>query len=161
MAARDIHIRAAQPADLAELGALGAQLAAAHYEFDARRFLAPGDGMPERYAQFLGEQLEKESAAILVAEVDGRIAGYVYAGVEPVSMHELRDEAGFIHDIVVGEDARRFGVARLLLDAALAWLRGQGMARALLWRSPKNEAAARLFEGAGFRVTMIEMTREL
>jgi hypothetical protein len=33
--------------------------------------------------------------------------GYIYAGLEPLSWKELRDEAGFIHDVVLAEEARR------------------------------------------------------
>jgi ribosomal protein S18 acetylase RimI-like enzyme len=65
-----------------------------------------------------------------------------------------------LHDIVVDPDHRREGVGRLLLDATLAWLDARGAPRIVLSTAERNEAAQRLFAAAGFRRTMIEMTRE-
>jgi len=53
------------------------------------------------------------------------------------------------------------GIGRLLLDATLAFLKSRGAPRAVLSAAQGNEAAQRLFASAGFRRTMIEMTREL
>ena len=86
--------------------------------------------------------------------------GYVYAGLEPPSWKELREAAGFIHDLVVDESARGRGLAGQLLEAAAAWLGERGAPRILLWTAFPNAAAQRVFEKAGFRKTMIEMTRE-
>jgi RimJ/RimL family protein N-acetyltransferase len=41
------------------------------------------------------------------------------------------------------------------------WLKAHGAPRVMLWTAERNHAAQRLFEQAGFRRTMIEMTREL
>jgi len=96
-----------------------------------------------------------------VAEQRGRIVGYVYAAIEPRSWKELRDEAGFIHDVVVDPAARRAGIATALLEAAFAWLRTRRVPRVVLGTAYVNQAAQRLFTGLGFRPTMIEMTKEL
>ena len=133
----------------------------AHYTFDPLRFLSPGDSPEEGYAWFLGSQLTANDVVVFVAERAGEVIGYVYAGIEPLSWQELRDEAGFIHDIAVDEDARRGGVAGQLLEAAVAWLHERGAPRVMLWTAEPNEAAQRLFASHGFRRTMIEMTREL
>ena len=160
-ASPDLAIRRATRADTPALGRLGAMLMRTHYAFDPLRFLAPGDSPEEGYAWFLGSQLAAADVVVLVAEQAGQVVGYVYAGLEPLSWKELRDEAGFIHDIAVDEHARRTGVAGRLLDAALAWLRDRGVPRAVLWTAEPNTAAQQLFSARGFRRTMIEMTREL
>jgi ribosomal protein S18 acetylase RimI-like enzyme len=157
----DITIRPATRADTRALGRLGALLMRTHYSFDPLRFLSPGDTPEDGYAWFLASQLTQEDAVVFVAERAGQVVGYVYAGIEPLSWKELRDEAGFIHDIAVDEEARRSGVAGQLLDAAIAWLRDRGAPRVVLWTAEPNEAAQRLFAGRGFRRTMIEMTKEL
>ena len=157
----DFTIRPAQPSDVPALGRLGALLVNAHIAFDRLRFMNPGDGTEGGYARFLGMQLDEEDVTVLVAERAGVVVGYVYAGVEPVSWKELRDEAGFIHDIVVEEHSRGHQVGRRLLDAALEWLRARGMPRAVLWTATPNTTARRLFESRGFRPTMTEMTLEL
>ena len=143
------------------LGQLGAQLMRVHHDFDTRRFLSPGTDPDRGYAAFLGTQIEDEDCRVLVAELEGTVIGYVYAAIEPLSWKELRDEAGFIHDIVVDPSERRTGVAGALMEAAIAWVREQGVASVMLWTAAPNEGAQRLFEGLGFRRTMIEMTRDV
>jgi GNAT superfamily N-acetyltransferase len=154
-------IRPATRSDLRTLGRLGATLMRAHYAFDPNRFLAPGDDPEGGYGWFLGTQLETVDAVVLVAERDSAIIGYVYAGLEPLSWKELRGPAGFIHDIVVEESARRTGIAQQLIAAAIDWLRAHGAPRVILWTAAQNNAAQRLFTAAGFRPTMMEMTLEL
>jgi GNAT superfamily N-acetyltransferase len=105
--------------------------------------------------------LKEEDVAVLVAERSGNVIGYVYAGMEPQSWKELRETAGFIHDVVVVPEAQRTGVASALVEAASEWLRSIGAPRVMLWTAEKNDSAQRLFGRLGFRRTMIEMTREL
>jgi ribosomal protein S18 acetylase RimI-like enzyme len=167
-------IRRARRADTPALGRLGGLLLRVHYEFDRQRFLAPGDDPEGGYAWFLGSQLDDEEVVVFVAERHvvathseapkerrAEVVGYVYAGLEPLSWKELRDAAGFIHDVVVSADARGHGVATMLVEAAIEWLREKGAPRVMLWTAEKNGEAQQLFTRLGFRRTMIEMTREI
>lgn len=146
--------------DAPALGRLGALLLRAHYGFDPQRFLAPGRNPEAGYGAFLSSQLNDDDVAVLVAERDGTVIGYVYAGLEPRSWKELREACGFIHDVAVEEAGRRLGVATALVEAAAEWLKHRGAPRVVLWTADRNDAAQRLFERLGFRRTMIEMTRE-
>jgi len=157
----DLLIRRATESDLPSLGRLGALLMQTHYAFDKQRFMAPGTNPAEGYSWFLGSQLHEEDVIVLVAERAGVVVGYVYAGLEPRSWKELREPAGFIHDVAVEESNRRTGVATALIEAAIEWLRAQGTPRVLLGAAEQNSAALSLFSRLGFRRTMIEMTREL
>jgi GNAT superfamily N-acetyltransferase len=159
--ARDTTIRTATPADLPALGRLGALLIRTHIQFDAQRFMDPGSDPAEGYAWFLGRQLKDNDVVIFVAEQNGEVIGYVYAGIEPTSWKELRDECGFIHDIVVDQRGRRSGTATALIEKAVEWLRERGVPRVMLWTAEKNPGAQQLFAKLGFRRTMIEMTREI
>jgi ribosomal protein S18 acetylase RimI-like enzyme len=154
-------VRRANKKDMRALGALGALLLRTHHDFDPLRFMMPSDDPEEGYGWFLGTQLQSKDVAVFVAERDGVVIGYVYAGIEPLSWKELRDECGFIHDVAVNESGRRTGVATALIEAAIGWLRERQMPRVVLWTAERNEAAQRLFAALGFRRTMIEMTREL
>ena len=154
-------IRRATTADIAALGKLGAALLRTHYAFDPQRFMAPHGDPEAGYAWFLGTQLQEEDVAVFVAEQSGVVIGYVYAGLEPQSWKELRETAGFIHDVAVAPEAQRTGVASALVESACEWLRSIGAPRVVLWTAQKNEPAQRLFTRLGFRRTMIEMTREL
>jgi ribosomal protein S18 acetylase RimI-like enzyme len=154
-------IRRAEQRDLEAVGRLGARLLREHHDFDRLRFMAPRGNTEEGYAWFLGTQLQRDDAVVFVAEHGRLVVGYVYAGIEPQSWKELRDQAGFIHDVYVDAAARRRGVATALLESAARWLAERGMPRIVLWTAAPNEAARRLFERLGFRHTMTEMTREI
>ena len=84
-------------------GKLSAALLRDHYAFDRRRFLAPRGDSEAGYAAFLGSQLHRDDTFVAVAERDGQVLGYVYAGIEPLSWKELRGPAGF-PDAVVRQD---------------------------------------------------------
>ena len=156
-----VTIRPATRTDSPAVGRLGALLVRAHHEFDPGRFIAATSRTEGGYAAFLQTQLEDPDIVILVAEQDGEVIGYAYAGVEGRDYMSLRGPAGVLHDIVVDPAHRGNGVGQKLLDAALAELEARGAPQVVLWTAEGNESAQRLFARAGFRRTMLEMTREL
>ena len=157
----DVVIRRAVEGDGATLGQFGAELLRLHHGFDAERFLPPGPHTEEGYGRFLSAERENADTVVFVAERAGEIVGYVFAGMEPRSWKELRDVAGFVHDVFVVERARGSGIGARLVEAAAEWLVAHGAPRVMLWTAEKNVDGQRLFERLGFRRTMIEMTREV
>ncbi len=123
--------------------------------------MAPTSRTETGYGSFLVSQLDKPNIVVLVAERDGEVLGYTYAGVEGPDYMSLRGPAGVLYDIVVDPAYRRQGVGRMLVDATLDALKTRGAPRVVLSTAEHNVAAQRLFDRAGFRRTMIEMTREL
>ena len=156
-----VAIRAAIHADLPAIGRLGALLVRLHHDLDPERFIAAPPRTEHAYASFLGTQLDRPNVVVLLAERVGEVLGYTYAGVEGRDYMSLRGPAGVLYDIVVDPAHRGQGVGRLLLDATLAALEARGAPRVVLSTAEQNEVAQRLFARAGFRRTMIEMTREL
>src|SRR6185369_11543851 len=94
-------IRPAAPADLKAIGRLGALLVRMHHELDPDRFIPATPQTEQAYGSFLGSQLDKPDIIILVAERDGEVIGYTYAGVEGTDYMSLRGPAGVLYDIVV------------------------------------------------------------
>jgi ribosomal protein S18 acetylase RimI-like enzyme len=156
-----VAIRLAETADLQAIGRLGALLVRTHHDFDPARFIAATPGTAEGYASYLGTQLRTSSVILLVAERDGAVLGYTYASLEGHDYMSLRGPAGVLHDLVVDPAHRGLGVGRMLLQATLSTLAARGAPRVVLSTAERNEAAQRLFTRAGFRRTMLEMTREL
>jgi ribosomal protein S18 acetylase RimI-like enzyme len=157
----DFTVRRAERSDLSALGRFGADLIRVHYAFDPERFIAPGSNPEDTYARFLEGQLARDDVVVFVAVRQETVVGYVYAGIEPASLKELREEAGYIHDVVVDEDVRGKRIAESLVNAAIEWFAARRLRRVMLWTAPQNDAAQRLFERLGFRRTMLEMTRQL
>jgi ribosomal protein S18 acetylase RimI-like enzyme len=156
----DFAVRPAGPEDASALGRLGALLVALHHGLDPERFIAPGPRTEGGYASFLAGEIARDGVVVLVAEAGGAVVGYAYAELEGMDWMALRGPAGVIHDLVVDPERRGAGIGRRLLEEAVAALYARGAPRVVLTAAARNEAAQRLFAGAGFRATMIEMTRE-
>jgi ribosomal protein S18 acetylase RimI-like enzyme len=154
-------IRPATLKDVGAIGRLGALLVREHHDFDPQRFIPATSRTEGQYGWYLGTQLEEPNIVILVADRDGKVIGYTYSGVEGTDYMSLRGPAGVMYDIVVDPDHRQQGVGRLLVDATLEALKSKGAPRVVLSTAEQNAAAQRLFDRAGFRRTMVEMTREL
>jgi ribosomal-protein-alanine N-acetyltransferase len=95
--------------------------------------------------KMLGEELDNECAAFLVAEepVTERIVGY--AGVLVMA------DEGYITNVAVFPEYRRRGVARQLIDVFDRFARGNRLAFLTLEVRPSNAGAIALYEGCGFR----------
>ena len=142
------------------VGKLGALLVATHHDFDPKRFIAATARTAQGYGSYLGTQLDERGVVVLVAERDGQIVGYTYAGIEGHDYMSLRGPAGVLYDIVVDPAHREHGVGKALLDATIKALEERGAKQIVLSTAEPNESAQRLFARAGFRRTMIEMTRD-
>jgi ribosomal protein S18 acetylase RimI-like enzyme len=158
---REPVIRAATSTDLPQLGRLGAQLVSVHHSFDERRFLPARERTPTDYADFLRSQLNAADVVLLVAQLNGDVIGYAYATVEGYDYMSLRGPAGVVQDIIVDTQHRGLGVGQLLLDAVIEALTARDVRQVVLSTAERNVAAQQLFARAGFRRTMVEMTREL
>jgi ribosomal protein S18 acetylase RimI-like enzyme len=153
-------VRPATAADLTAIGRLGALLVRTHHDFDSKRFIAATPQTARGYGDFLGTQLDEPNMIVLVAERGGEVLGYSYSGVEGRDFMSLRGPAGVLYDIIVDPACRGQGVGQLLLDATISALIARGAPQIVLSTADRNENAQRLFSRAGFRPTMIEMTRE-
>ena len=87
---------------------------------------------------------------VIVAELDGLIAGYLLH--HPSYDPDLGGRATAIVDLCVSAVARRRGVGRALVDAALEHARQVG-SQALSWRvRPSNRGAMAFYESLGASV---------
>jgi ribosomal protein S18 acetylase RimI-like enzyme len=153
-------VRDAREDDLDDVSKLAARLVRLHHAFDPQRFFLQ-EPVEEGYRWWLGRELSNESAIVLVATLDERVAGYLYATIESRDWNLLLDKHAGLHDIYVDDALRAKGVGEALMRAAIERFEDRGVPRVVLMSATKNEAAQRLFARVGFRPTMVEMTREL
>jgi ribosomal protein S18 acetylase RimI-like enzyme len=135
-------IRPARPSDEDELEVLDA----ATWTPD----VTPAPYDPER--RFFDERTRADD--VLVATVDGRIAGYVKLG--RVNELAASDHVRMVSGLAVGPEFQRRGLGRALVDAAIAEARARGARRLTLRVLGGNEGARRLYEAAGFVVEGIQ-----
>jgi len=116
--------------------------------FDAyRRFYAqPGD--LQRARDFLHERLQHGESAILLAELDGRVAGFTQ--LYPMFSSVRTARIWVLNDLFVDEGARRQGVANALLDGAAQFAKEQDAAGLMLETSRDNAPARALYRAAGW-----------
>jgi ribosomal protein S18 acetylase RimI-like enzyme len=159
----EIEIRPARPEDAPALGHMGATLARLHHRMDPRRFFA-SRGMDEGYASWLARELASRKAVVLVAATRPRgreqLLGYAYGRLEGRDWNTLRDACGVGVDLYVVPRARRRGTGRLLLDALVDALARRGAPRVVIHVAARNARALALFEGMGFRRTLVELAIE-
>ena len=132
-----------------------------HNDFDPRRFLAVTASTALHYGAFLGEQADEADAVLLVAELEGQVIGYAFGAIEGYDYMALRGPAAVLHDLLVDPAYRGRGVGQALLSAIVATFSARRAPRLVLSTAERNGSAQRFFERAGFRRTMVELTREL
>lgn len=160
-------VRPARAEDLLAVSELAAELVRQHHRLDPQRFMLI-EPIAEGYRRFFAGEIRRRGAVILVAEatgddptVEGGILGYAYGTLEDRNWNDLLDACGKLNDLYVHPAVRRLGVGRVLVDEAIAALRGLGAPRVVLMTAWQNPDAHVFFERIGFRRTMVEMTREL
>src|SRR6266550_8739068 len=114
---------------MSTIGRLGALLVRLHHELDPQRFIPATSGTENAYGSYLGTLLDDPRIVILVAEREGEVIGFTYAGLEGTDYMALRGPAGALYDIVVDPAHRGEGIGRILLDATLEKLKARGAHR--------------------------------
>jgi ribosomal protein S18 acetylase RimI-like enzyme len=103
---------------------------------------------PAPGAPFFGERTTRDD--VLVAELDGEVAGYVSLG----RATELRasDHVLQVTGLAVDPERQGRGVGRALVEAAIAEARRRGARRLTLRVLGPNQTARRLYDACGFVV---------
>jgi ribosomal protein S18 acetylase RimI-like enzyme len=104
---------------------------------------APPDGAP-----FFGTRTSP--ADVLVAEVDGVVAGYI--SIRPATELQASRHVQHVNGLAVDPALQGRGVGRALVQAAAAEAEGRGARRLTLRVLGPNVVARRLYETCGFVV---------
>ncbi|WP_159017158.1 GNAT family N-acetyltransferase [Cognatiluteimonas profundi] len=116
--------------------------------FDAYRQFYGQPSDAQRARDWLGERLQRDESVILVALNDGAPCGFVQLYRMFSSVRTAR--LWILNDLYVAADARRKGVARMLLDAAAQFARDDGAAAIMLETGRGNAPARALYRAAGW-----------
>jgi len=118
--------------------------------FDAYRqfYGLPSD--PPLARRYLAERLSSGESLLLLAEAqDGAVLGFVQ--MYPTFSSLLAARVFVLYDLFVAPAARRHGVARGLMEAAVAEARAEGAVALSLQTARDNHAAQRLYASLGWR----------
>lgn len=98
-----------------------------------------------RKAQHIDADIEACADGVLVAEVSGEVVGYVSARVDPES------KIGGIPNLSVLPTHQKQGIGRRLLEAAITYLRANGMLLCRIETLVQNDVGRRFYPQLGFR----------
>lgn len=143
-----LRVRPAQPNDLPALRrvARGSHRSTRFYvdgRFDRTR-------CDDLYDLWITKSCAGWADAVLVAETEGVVAGYV-------TCHK-RSGGGEIGLVGVDPTHRGKGVAGAMTTAALSWLGQQGIVRATVATQGRNQAGLALYQKAGFTVRSVQVS---
>lgn len=152
-------VRPARAQDLDRLAALLAALFAHHSGVGPRFALRRGS--EDALRALLAARLRDPRARVLAFAAGEDIPGLCVAGLRrrPALFEET--ERGEIEHLVVRESARREGVGRALVEAALGWMRAQGIRRVEIQVERDNPAGRAFWRALGFAAAMDVLDRAL
>ncbi|HJU07242.1 MAG TPA: GNAT family N-acetyltransferase [Rhodanobacteraceae bacterium] len=128
-----IHIRAAASADAESLARLSGQLG---YPADAAAI-----------ARRLRDIEQRRAGAVLVAEIDGVVAGWAHVLPQHRMEHDANAE---LAGLVVDERMRGAGIGAALLHAVEAWAREHGYPELIVRSNVIRERAHRFYLREGY-----------
>lgn len=122
-----------------------------------------GEEIVDRYLEFLFKENSEKEGKILLAEVEGKIAGFIAFRVEDLDFELISTpiKCIYVSDIAVYPDFRRGGVAQALIKEAENYAKEKGIEYIRLSVMPKNTPARELYNKIGFRDYEVMLVKEL
>jgi ribosomal protein S18 acetylase RimI-like enzyme len=122
-----------------------------------------GSAIADEYLKLLFERCEQYRGKLFVAEIGGRVAGYVaiWARTRSDEPDDGTTEFAHISDFVVLPEYRRHGLARALLERAEDYARSDGAVWLRLGVKAGNTAAYAFYAKAGFEDFSSQLEKKL
>ncbi len=145
-------VRAANTVDIPRLCRLMQFVQDVHAEAHPEVFQPTLD--PEPTAGFFANLLAGDWDLVLVAEIDGRVVGYIWCEEfeQAANFYRKPTHFGYVHHIAVVPEHRRNRIGSQLVAQALAQLAERGATRISVEFWDFNAPARALFAGLGFSV---------
>jgi ribosomal protein S18 acetylase RimI-like enzyme len=154
-----ITIRDAREDDLEGVSDLWEQLAG-HHEMLCEDFALAPDSK-KRWSKYLREKFDEISTKLIVAEEDGKIVAFMLCLLEPNYPIFKERKIGVISDVYVKEERRRKGLAKKMLDVAIAWFKKNKIRTVRLNVAAANLEARAAWRMLGFDPLMIDKRLDL
>jgi len=156
-----MDIREFRPADAEQVERCIVALQDYERRIDVR--CLPGHAVRGWYLTYLQSECAAKQGKILVAEIDGEIAGFVavQARVPSEDNDEEAYEYAYISDLAVLEAHRNQGVGRALIAAAEDFAVREGARWLRITVLAQNPIARPLYEGCGFGERLVMFEKDL
>ncbi|MBE6928366.1 MAG: GNAT family N-acetyltransferase [Ruminococcaceae bacterium] len=143
-----MQIRVAKKSDIPDLLRLLRQILMLHHQGRPDLFRSGSEKYSERE---LKQLLKDEARPIFVAEVDGKVAGYVFCVLRRLDNNSIMTDVRNLHidDLCVDETQRGKGIGTALISFAKAYAKQKGCYHMTLNVWALNENAMRFYEKCG------------
>jgi ribosomal protein S18 acetylase RimI-like enzyme len=151
-----MQIRAATSEDVQAITKLATDLFTLHQTFDNEYYAM--EEHPEQYiSKWVAEQVRAVTSFMLVAEIDGEVAGLIAGYIKPLYPWFITKAVGHLSFLIVQPQHRKKGIATALQEAAMSWFKTRNMTYVEVFVEEKNEignTAWNAFEFSPFRKFM-------
>ena len=115
----------------------------------------------ELAVKYFEARIVDEKVTVLVAEVDGKVIGFLMA--EPSSRPPVFEEKStlMITDTCVNSDYRRLGIGEAMVDELIRIAREQNIKRIEVSYSVENEVSTAFWKKIGFKPFLVKASMEL
>jgi ribosomal protein S18 acetylase RimI-like enzyme len=115
---------------------------------------------PERFAVFVGENIDHPDWLVLVATDDDLPIGYCMAAILEYPPVFVAPRHGFVQDIAVTAAWRRNGVGRALVEHTERWFAEQAVTRIELQVLAANEVSEAFWKRLGYGDYVLRLAKE-
>jgi len=143
-----LEIRPVHVGDLDQIEMIFSEFVAYHAAFD-EVFAKIGEH-EAMFGEYIKSLTERHDAHVLVADDDGRIAGYIIGIIQSKPPVYLKPSYGFIDSTAVKESYQRQGIGALLFQNVREWFRSQGVERLELYAALMNPKSTSFWRKMGF-----------
>ena len=155
----DVEIRKASLNDVRNIAKLNDEVYKNMVE-GRKEFFKPCSESPDM-TEFFEKTIEENEALIVVAEIDGDFAGYVYASIIDEQDDLIDIPFVMVDQIAVVKDMRGFGIGKNLLSKAEQWAIDKGINVVQLGVFEMQNEAIKLYEKRGYKPIMRKMEKVL
>ena len=115
----------------------------------------------DNFLKYLGENMDADDSELFVAEVSGKLVGYVMANVSKYPPVFVQERYGAISDAAVTASFRRQGIGEALVAAAAHWFREKGLTRMEMRLLNTNPVSTAFWEKMGFVPYMTTLYKDI
>lgn len=113
------------------------------------------------YRRFIKQCLREHNSAVLVAQENNRVTGFLICRIEKRLPRFRIRRAAYIYDIYIDKKHQSKGIGRKLIRAMTTWVKRKGVVYIKLEVSPKNKNAFAFWKKMGFHIFQHKIARKI
>lgn len=109
----------------------------------------------------LKEYIDRPDVEVIVAEVDGELAGSGYVKIKEAQPYLSFDSYAYVGFMYVKPNHRRKGISHKIIGELVSWSKSKGLNEIRLDVYDQNDIAVAAYENIGFNKHLVEMRKKI